>query len=222
MAAAYEETSKNPFVDELDELEFDTAVRKLEAKQRSILNSTNRSLNLIEESHDIAIKTAEELQCQEEQLHRIDRNLDDMRGDLTSANRHIKSVKSVWGAIGNYFSKPPPEDKKKVTSKHSLKESSIPERPARIETDLKLNYGEQDYLSDYGRGRETANFERQYNSQLGEMSRGLGVLKNDAMILGNTIDRHNEMIDRIQGKSDLVSSEVKEADWKVRRILGRK
>lgn len=215
--AAYNETSKNPFVDDLDELEFDTALSKLEYTQNRVLQSGSRSLGLIEESHHIAIKTAEELQCQEEQLHRIDRNLDDMSSNMTTANRHIKSVKSVWGAIGNYFSKPSPEGKKTETDK-----SSIPEKSLRIDSELKLNYQEQDYLSDYGRepkARGTAAFERQFDSNLDEISRGLSILKDDALVLGQTMDRQDDIIDRINAKSDLVHDEIRDADRRVKRIL---
>ena len=216
--AAREDETTNPFGDDLDDFEYDTALSQLEQTQNRILGSTSRSLGLIEESHDIAIKTAEELQRQEEALYRTERNLDDMSRNMTTANRHIKSVKSVWGAIGNYFTKPIKEDPK--LRSEPVKSELVPERSFNSDVELKLDYGEQDYLSEYsGRGRGTASFERQYDNHLNEISRGLSVLKDDAMVLGQTIDRHDDIITRVQGKVENVDDEIRIADRKIKKIL---
>jgi synaptosomal-associated protein 29 len=215
MAAGKDETT-NPFGDDLDDFEYDTALSRLEQTQNRILGSTSRSLGLIEESHDIAIKTAEELQRQEETLYRTERNLDDMSRNMTTANRHIKSVKSVWGAIGNYFTKPKDDPK---LERQPVK-AEVPERNLNIDSELRLDYGEQDYLGEYGgSGRGTASFERQYDNHLGEISRGLSILKDDALVLGQTIDRHDDIITRVQGKVEKVDEDIGIADRKIRKIL---
>ena len=214
--AAREGETTNPFGDDLDDFEYDTALSRLEQTQERILGSTSRSLGLIEDSHNIAIKTAEELQRQEEALYRTERNLDKMSGDMTTANRHIKSVKSVWGAIGNYFSKP----KNDPTHTSEPVKPEVPERSLNMDADIKLDYGEQDYLSEYsGKGRGTDAFERQYDNHLSEISRGLSILKDDALVLGQTFDRHDEIITRVQGKVEKVDDEIGLADKKIRKIL---
>ena len=215
MAGRREETT-NPFGDDLDDFEYDTALSRLEQTQNRILASTSRSLGLIEESHDIAIKTAEELQRQEEALNRTERNLDDMSRNMTTANRHIKSVNSVWGAIGNYFSKPKEEPK----PERRTADTEVPERSPNIDSDIRLDYREQDYLSKYGgRGRGTASFDGRYDNHLSEISRGLSMLKGDAMVLGQTIDRHDDIITRVQSKVENVDQEIAVADRKIKKIL---
>ncbi|KAJ7375722.1 Synaptosomal-associated protein [Desmophyllum pertusum] len=107
------------------------------AGKRSTLDSTRRSLALIEDSHDIAIQTGEELQCQGEQLNRIERNLDKITSDMSIANRHIKSVNSVFGAIGNYFKKAP---KPKDTSPQSSPGSGLSD----LQADASLYYRTRD------------------------------------------------------------------------------
>ena len=217
MAGRSEETT-NPFGDDLDDFEYDTALSRLEQTQNRVLGSTSRCVGLIEESHDIAIKTAEELQRQEEALNRTERNLDNISRDMTTANRHIKSVKSVWGAIGNYFSKPNQD----VKDRNETVTTEIPERNLNMDARLKVDYDEQDRLSEYEcRGRGTAGFERQYDNDLSEMARGLSILKDDAMMLGQTIDRHDEIITRVQGKIENVDDEVRVADKKIKKILRR-
>ena len=216
MAARNDETT-NSYGDDLDDFEYDTALSRLEQTQNRILGSSSRVLGLIEESHDIAIKTAEELDRQEETLYRTERKLDDMSRNMSSANRHIKSVNSVWGAIGNYFSKPKEEPKVK---REPLK-SDVPERALKMDAELRLDYGEQDCLADYGRGRGTAAFERQYDDNLGEISRGLSILKDDALVLGETITRQDEIITRVQGKVEAVDDDIRIADRKIKKILRR-
>lgn len=54
---------------------------------------------------------------QGEALKRTDRMLDNMEEDLKTSQRHITSIKSVWGGIVNYFkgkpeTKPAPEQPK--------------------------------------------------------------------------------------------------------------
>ena len=51
---------------------------------------------------------------QGEVLKRTDKMLDNMDQDLKTSQKHITSIKSVWGGLVNYFkgkpeTKPPPE-----------------------------------------------------------------------------------------------------------------
>lgn len=54
---------------------------------------------------------------QGEVLKRTDKMLDNMDQDLKTSQKHITSIKSVWGGLVNYFkgkpeTKPPPEQPK--------------------------------------------------------------------------------------------------------------
>lgn len=54
---------------------------------------------------------------QGEAIKRADKMLDNMDQDLKTSQRHINSIKSVWGGLVNYFkgtpeTKPPPEQPK--------------------------------------------------------------------------------------------------------------
>lgn len=54
---------------------------------------------------------------QGEVMKRTDKMLDNMDQDLKTSQRHITSIKSVWGGVVNYFrgtpaAKPPPEEPK--------------------------------------------------------------------------------------------------------------
>ncbi|KAG7221411.1 hypothetical protein INR49_017287 [Caranx melampygus] len=84
---------------------------------QSAVDSSYRSLGLIYESEKMGVETAEELMRQGEVLKRTDKMLDNMDQDLKTSQRHITSIKSVWGGLVNYFKgkpeiKPPPEQPK--------------------------------------------------------------------------------------------------------------
>jgi len=223
----------NPFDDDSDD-EFekvngDEICRQMQMSRDRTLDSTKRSLALIEESHDIAVRTGEELQCHGEQLNRIERNLDDIQNTMGIAKRHIRSVNSIWGAFGNYFKKAP---KAKETTEQSTPDSRL----SGMQQDSSLYYGTRDSEREsggYDAGiRRSGQFEkrayssrdpreREIEANLDLVSRGLGRLKEDALILGGEIERQNEQLDRLGVKSDRAYNTVEESDKKVRRILGK-
>ena len=218
----------NPFDDDSDD-EFekvngDDIRTQMQMARERTLDSTKRSLALIEDSHDMAVRTGEELQCQGEQLNRIERNLDKIQNDMTIANRHIKSVNSVFGAIGNYFKKAP-------KPKESVPQSSPSSGITDLQADSSLYYRGRDEPNGYGTGARGSEKlqgnkcssrdprEREIDANIDLISRGLGRLKEDALILGGEIERQNDQLDRLDYKAERAYKTVDESDKKVRRIL---
>ncbi|NWI67463.1 SNP29 protein, partial [Todus mexicanus] len=73
--------------------------------------STDRSLSLLYESERIGLAASEELVRQGEALKRTEQMVDKMEQDLKTSQKHINSIKSVWGGLVNYFKAKPPESK---------------------------------------------------------------------------------------------------------------
>lgn len=221
----------NPFEDDSDDefekVNADEIRTQMQLSRDRTLDSTKRSLALIEDSHDIAIRTGEELQCQGEQLNRVERNLDKIQSDMSIANRHIKSVNSIFGAIGNYFKKAP---KPKETTEQSVPDSrlsALQEDSSQYYPDYRSESesgGYESRIRGGGQFQRTAYSsrdprEREIEANLDLVSRGIGRLKEDALVLGNEIGRQNDQLDRINVKADRAYNTVEESDQKVRRIL---
>ncbi|KAF8796110.1 Synaptosomal-associated protein 29 like protein [Argiope bruennichi] len=89
--------------------EWENRRRQLLEERRRIeertLQSTNNSLGLLHESEQVGILTAEELVKQREQLQNIEENLDIINSTMRTSQKHINSLKSIFGGIKNYFSK---------------------------------------------------------------------------------------------------------------------
>jgi len=76
------------------------------------LASSERGLGLLYESEKVGVATADELSRQKEQLMRTEQRLDDINSTLRNSEKHIQGIRSVFGAVRNYFggrsTAPPP------------------------------------------------------------------------------------------------------------------
>ena len=83
-------------------------IQSLKEKQREIENrtvqSTERSISILRDTEQIGISTAEELARQREQLEKTDKRLDEINATLRFSQKHINSIKSVFGSLKNFVS----------------------------------------------------------------------------------------------------------------------
>lgn len=73
--------------------------------QRRTLESSARSLGLVHESEQIGVATAEELMAQREQLENCETKVSDVNRSLRQSQKHINSIKSIFGGFVNRFSR---------------------------------------------------------------------------------------------------------------------
>lgn len=87
---------------------FDEQIQSFQQKRKEIeqrtIQSTERSINILRDSEQIGIATAEELSRQREQLERTDKRLDEINASLRFSQRHINGIKSVFSSLKNYMS----------------------------------------------------------------------------------------------------------------------
>ncbi|CAD5125790.1 unnamed protein product [Dimorphilus gyrociliatus] len=94
-----------------------TAQQQIEGSMTRQLNSTKQSLRLIAQSEEIGITAAQELDQQGEQLDNIEKNLDKVNTDVRATQKHLDSIKSVFGGLKNWFTganKTAEEERKKT------------------------------------------------------------------------------------------------------------
>ncbi|CAG2162170.1 unnamed protein product [Oppiella nova] len=89
--------------------EWEDKRRQLLAERRAIeertLESSKVSLGLVYETEKTGIETAEELVRQREQLDNVEEKLDSMNSIMRVSQKHLTSMKSIFGGFKNYFSK---------------------------------------------------------------------------------------------------------------------
>ncbi|XP_012987010.1 synaptosomal-associated protein 29 [Esox lucius] len=205
----------------------------------SAVESSQRSLALIYESEKMGTETAEELMRQGEALKRTEKMVDNMDQDLKTSQKHINSIKSVWGGLVSYF-KAKPETTK------------MPEEPVAYQASSKLQNAlshskehEDKYQASHPNLRKldtggfgaTASVDKKSSSQNGypanehlraahqrldnnldEMSLGLSRLKNLGMGLQSEIEDQDASLDNLLGKVDKMDLKINKTNEQLKKL----
>ncbi|MBN3298909.1 synaptosomal-associated protein 29 [Amia ocellicauda] len=253
--------SHNPFADEDEEegssgwgggLDESKESRVSEAERRqmqleqevrrtaqSAVDSSYRSLSLIYESEKIGTETAEELVRQGEALKRTERMVDNMDQDLKTSQRHINSIKSVFGGFMNYFkakpeTKPPPDQpaqyKPSTKLENALEESKMQEQNyqashpnlRKLETSGFGASGSEFPSSHsnmtYSKNKHLQTAHEQLDNNLDDMSLGLARLKNLGLGLQSEIDEQDVSLENLLGKVDKMDHRINETNQQLKKL----
>uniref|UniRef100_A0A3Q3WWM1 Synaptosomal-associated protein 29 n=1 Tax=Mola mola TaxID=94237 RepID=A0A3Q3WWM1_MOLML len=257
--------SHNPFADDDEEENFkpksrrafdddlsDSGLSEPERRQRclqqevmrtaqSAVDSSQRSLGLIYESEKMGVETAEELMRQGEALKRTDKMLDNMDQDLKTSQRHITSIKSVWGGLINYF-KGKPETKplsqtdqpKSYQANERLQSALSGSREHEDKYQAshpnlrKLNtggFGAATSIDDssssqngYPQNTHLREAHQTLDRNLDEMCDGLSRLKNLGLGLQSEIDNQDDSIDSLLNKVDKMDVKIHNTNQQIKNL----
>ncbi|XP_053181061.1 synaptosomal-associated protein 29 [Scomber japonicus] len=253
--------SHNPFADDDDEEDFKPKSKGVdddpydglsdaERRQRylqqevmrtakSAVDSSHRSLGLIYESEKMGVDTAEELMRQGEVLKRTDKMLDNMDQDLKTSQRHITSIRSVWGGMVNYFkgkpeTKPPPPQPKAYEASDRLQSalSSSREHEDKYQAShpnlRKLDtagFGASASTDDtssrqngYSQNTYLKQAHQTLDTNLDEMSDGLSRLKSLGLGLQSEIDDQEASIDSLLNKVDKMDVKIHNTNQQMKNL----
>ncbi|EMP40259.1 Synaptosomal-associated protein 29 [Chelonia mydas] len=177
-----------------------------------------------------------ELVRQGEALKRTERMVDKMDQDLKISQRHINSIKSVFGGFVNYFKSKPPETKPEQNGapeyqgNSRLKEAMVfsKEQESRYQEShpnlRKLRNSDYDFSGTnsessvqpdvYPKNQHLRAYHQKIDSNLDDMSSGLGRLKNLALGLQTEIDEQDDILDRLTGKVDKLDVNITSTERK--------
>lgn len=227
-------TSGNPFESEGDNRRNQILSQIHESEDRQ-LESTRRMLMSIDESERIGVSTAEELLRQGEQLDNIERKTTEMNQEMTTTQKHLNNIKSVFGGVKNWWSGRKPA---KPTTPPEPKESKLRDTVQ----NSKNNFQERQNLDTSGFGSlEDDDLDQQFmagsrkqmikpvtnsarekeiDANLGLMSDGISKLKNLAIGLGDEIERQNVQIDtRIAPEMDKLNLNLDNQNKQMKKII---
>ncbi|NWU75229.1 SNP29 protein, partial [Onychorhynchus coronatus] len=204
-------------------------------------DSTARSLSLLYESERIGVAASEELVRQGEALKRTEQMVDKMDQDLKTSQRHINSIKSVWGGLVNYFKAKPPESKPEQNgapdyyANSRLKEAMMcsKEQESKYQEShpnlRKLDNSDNEFSKadlvssvqrddSYPKNQQLRAYHQKIDTNLDEMSSGLSRLKNLALGLQTEIEEQDDMLDRLTRKVETLDINIKNTDKRVRQL----
>ncbi|XP_057600083.1 synaptosomal-associated protein 29 [Hippopotamus amphibius kiboko] len=200
--------------------------------------STDRSLSLMYESERVGVASSEELVRQRGALERTEKMVDKMEQDLKTSQKHINSIKSVFGGLVNYFrSKPtgtPPAQNGALAPQPSsrLKEaiSTSKDQEAQYQAShpnlRKLNdsdsvpggAGSTVVSEAYPQNARLRACHQRIDSNLDELSVGLGRLKDIALGMQTEIEEQDDILDRLTTKVDKLDVGIRSTERKVRQL----
>jgi len=212
--------------------------------ERETLESSLRSLQLLDESERAGVATAEELGQQGEQLLRTESKLDGLDSTLQTSERHIRGIKSVFGGIKNKFSR-----KKDSVSLawNGSPQSTEPNKflKSRYEDCLatssfetlksKSSCGIQSHRDELFGNKSTPSQERSRSkSQLEDNSDNIDIALNEnldtisirlhnlkylGLDLNEEMKKQNDTLDRLATKTTRTDSKIKEQNLDMKRIV---
>ncbi|XP_017540027.1 synaptosomal-associated protein 29 [Pygocentrus nattereri] len=207
---------------------------------KSAVDSSNRSLGLIYESEKVGTETAEELIRQGEVLKRTERMVDNMEQDMRTSQRHINSIKSVWGGLVNYFKgkpepRPPQKEPPTAYQANSRLQTALTEskdQEGKYEAShpnlRKLDtsgFGasasfdnEPSSQNGYPKNKQLRAAHQQLDNNLDEMSLGLSRLKNLGLGLQAEIDDQDVSLDSLLNKVDSMDGKISSTNRQIKNL----
>lgn len=256
----------NPFEDEEDEVDdetflknsrrnqsnsqpsFDEQIQNFQERRKEIENrtvqSTERSINILRDSEQIGIATAEELMRQREQLERTDKRLDEINASLRFSQKHINGIKSVFSSLKNYMSgKSGDQSPSSVSSSNNSQVSrtnvslcllarnkfvSYLQQPTKPEPATNYNCYDnhpvtrmktQDAYIPPSQSSGSKDISAKLDANLQEMCSNISRLKGLATDLSFEIDSQNDLIGTITDKTERADLSIAKQNKDMNRIL---
>ena len=209
------------------------AQRRREVEDRT-LASSEVSLGLLYESEKVGAATAVEMSRQKEQLLNTETKLDEINSSLRQSEKHIQGIRSVFGSIRNYFSG--------QSASASAPGSGPAQLPPGGNRNLSASASAGSGLGQQGRQADFNDFnnrvsqasqatkqvpagqsynavDEQLDRNLDDMANSLARLKGLAQGLNTELDDHNQIIERVHDKAEVVGFKVDKQNKEMGRIL---
>ncbi|KAK3540140.1 hypothetical protein QTP70_026877 [Hemibagrus guttatus] len=205
---------------------------------QSAMDSSSRSLSLIYNSEKIGTETAEELIRQGEALKRAERKVDNMTQEMKTSQKHINSIKSVWGGLVNYFKgnsvpRPPQKEQSPVyeastriqnvlaeSKEHVGKYEASHPNLRKLDTSGWFGASCDDESSQNGYSKNThlKAVHQHLDNNLDEMSDGLSRLKNLGLGLQAEIDDQDVSLDSLLNKVDSMEGKISSTNRQLKNL----
>lgn len=219
--------------DILEEKRQQLLQKKREIEERTV-QSSQRSLNLLRNSEEVGVATAEELLRQREQLERTEKRLDEINTTLRFSQKHIQGIKSVFGSLKNYLSgktgEPPNPNRQgssisgdsNGSSKSSSRlsetltqasSSSYSDHPGLRTRGLTESPGSDNIINKSSSAQEVI------DQNLDEMVTSIVRLKGLAHGLGEEIETQNDLVENIIVKAEKADITLQRQNKDIKRLL---
>ncbi|XP_063541495.1 soluble NSF attachment protein 29 [Cydia strobilella] len=212
--------------------------RQREIEQRT-LDSSARSVQLLRDSENIGIATAEELARQRDALDNTNRRLDEINTNLNTTQKHLNGIKSVFWGLKNYISgkseQPPSRSQASPNSQtgrvgaSSSRLNETLDNLGPMSSGIGDNYNSHPSTRLRGMNEQTMadpvtdsdRVNKMLDANLDEMVHAITRLKGLGAALGDEIEQQNDLIDTIQDKVEGADIKIGRQNKTMNKLLGK-
>ena len=183
---------------------------------------TSRKIN----SPQVGSATAVELTRQKEQLLNTENKLDEINSSLRQSERHLQGIRSVFGSVKNYFSGRSSASASAGAANSNAAAATPVNRTAAASP---APAGQSSYNDFNNRVSQSHNnlqgmrvsdaVDEQLDRNLDDMATSLARLKGLAQGLNTELDEHNDILERVTDKADVVGFKVDKQNKEMNKIL---
>ena len=181
---------------------------------------SSRKINLPQ----VGSATAVELTRQKEQLLNTENKLDEINSSLRQSERHLQGIRSVFGSVKNYFSG---RSSASAGAANSNAAAATPVNRTAVASPAPA--GQSSYNDFNNRVSQSHNnlqgmrvsdaVDEQLDRNLDDMATSLARLKGLAQGLNTELDEHNDILERVTDKADVVGFKVDKQNKEMNKIL---
>lgn len=207
----------------------------MEALRRANLESIQRSVQLAHDADERGAATLTQLSMQREQLSNIQRNMDDINGNMTRSERILRGMKSLGGAIRNAFGKKPADETARPTrpddaaaaaaaaaagaAQSASNDAAASESGAAARGGGGKKGASEAAAAAPARDAAAAEYDRAEREGLQQLSAALENLKVKAHAMGDELDQQNAVLQGLNDDVEFTTERVRRGNREINRIL---
>lgn len=200
---------------------------KLEAQRLNDESSASlqRSLAMVHQSEAIAEDTIIELDKQGRQIERMERDMETVEDNNRQADRHVRSLKSVFGRIANKFSKNTSYREESEVKPREATASALAAKGGSSQRNLStpaVTTAPSNAELIQGNGAEEERLRQQIRQQdqdLDQIGAALGRMHNMALDMNVEIKDQNQRLDGLSNKVVQENRHLEDNSRKVKKML---
>ncbi|SCM26256.1 SNARE protein, putative [Plasmodium berghei] len=190
-------------------------INEIEKKCEESLNEILRSANEVSE---ISKKAELELEHQTEQIKHINKETDNIQERLKQSQYHLEGIKHWWKNINSFLGFQTTDNNENIKIDNPIN-NEIEKKKNNYEKTLNRAYA--DRLDEKNITQRKGSFDDKYERDLTTLSSMLDELHTRALVMGNTINEQNIMLNSVNEKMENNIEKIRDQQKLMKEIMKR-
>ncbi|SOV81150.1 SNARE protein, putative [Plasmodium sp. gorilla clade G3] len=194
--------------------------KKISEIEKKCEESLNEILRSASEAKEISKKAEEELQYQTEQIKHINNETDSIQENLKQTEYHLQGIKYWWKNIHSFLGLNSFNNNEDIkTQKSVVNNAKFNEKNSFNNNCTKNNENYKSSLNIKTSSQRKGTFDEKYENDLNTLSSMLDELHNRALVMGNTINEQNKMLNNVNEKMGHNIDKIRDQQKMMKEIM---